>query len=134
MTIITPTHQGAFNSLGSWPTSASLDSGDGPYQGERYVFSAHSYKGGEKWQTWLQPRAFQGQAQTWPCCLHPLGAVTNLPLSRPFWSHGTNLKAKPLPDVASQDGSLMLASVSSVPSDDRTIILHKYLSKEQGLS
>ena len=29
-------------------------------------------------------KGFHGQAQTQPCCLHPLGAPTHLPLSHPF--------------------------------------------------
>jgi len=36
--------------------------------------------GGEKWPTQCQPRPFYSQAQILPCCLHPSGAPTHLPL------------------------------------------------------
>jgi len=40
--------------------------------------------GGQQWPTQSQPRHFQSGAQRQPCCLHPSGAPTHLPLSRPF--------------------------------------------------
>ena len=59
----------------------------GTVQGKRTVFSTHSCIGGQQWPTQSQPRCFQSKAQRRPCCLHPSGAPTHLPLSRPFcWS------------------------------------------------
>ena len=45
-----------------------------------------------------RPRPFYRVAQTRPCCLHPPGAPTHLPLSRPFCCRRTYLP-RTLPEV-----------------------------------
>ena len=45
-----------------------------------------------------RPRPFYRGAQTQPCCLHPPGAPTHLPLSRPFCCRRTYLP-RTLPEV-----------------------------------
>ena len=53
----------------------------GAVQGKRTVFSTRLCIGGQQWPTQSQPRHFQSGAQRRPCCRHPLGAPTHLPLS-----------------------------------------------------
>ena len=63
-TLTTPTNQGAFNSHGSRPTTTHLDLGKKSFTARNgSKRTAHPCKGGEKWCTWLQSRAFLGQAQ-----------------------------------------------------------------------
>jgi len=56
----------------------------GAVQGKRTVFSTHLCIGGQQSPTHSRPRHFQSGAQRQPCGLHPSGAPTHLPLSRPF--------------------------------------------------
>jgi len=59
----------------------------GAMQGKMTVFSTHSSIEGQQWPTQSQLRPFQSGAQRQPCCLHPSGAPTHLPLFHPFcWS------------------------------------------------
>ena len=78
----------------------------GAVQGKRTVFSTRLCIGGQQWPTQSQPRCFQSGAQRWPCCLHPSGAPTHLPLSRPFCWSRTYLQ-RSLQEVMSQDESFM---------------------------
>ena len=78
----------------------------GAVQGKRTVFSTCLCIGGQQWPTQSQPRHFQSGAQRRPCCLHPLGAPTHLPLSRPFCWSRTYLQ-RSLQEVMSQDESFI---------------------------
>ena len=78
----------------------------GTVQGKRTVFSTCLCIGGQQWPTQSQPRHFQSGAQTQPCCLHPSGAPTHLPLSRPFCCCRTYL-VKSFQEVTSQEESFI---------------------------
>ena len=75
-------------------------------QGKRTIFSTRSCIGGQQWPTLSQPTCFQSGARRRPCCLHPSGAATHLPLSRPFCCRRTYLQ-RSLQEVTSQHESFM---------------------------
>ena len=78
----------------------------GTVQGKRTVFLTRLCIGGQQWPTQSQPRRFQSGAQRRPCCLHPSGGPTHLPLSHPFcWSRTYLVKS--LQEVTSQAESCM---------------------------
>ena len=78
----------------------------GAVQGKRTVFSTCLCIGGQQWPTQSQQRHFQSGAQRQPCCLHPSGAPTHLPLLRLFCCGRTYL-LRSLQEVTSQDESFM---------------------------
>ena len=53
----------------------------------------------------VQPRPLYSQVQKQPCCLHPLGTPTHLPLSPAFLLE-QNLSSRTLPEVTSQAQNL----------------------------
>ena len=76
-----------------------------------------------------QTRCFQNGAQKRPCCLHPLGAPTLLPLFHPFCWSRTYLQ-KTLQEVTSRDESFM-PDISSYISERVKVLLfqlHVYCS------
>ena len=61
----------------------ALNAGKRGPTGETTRFQVHLCQTQQKWPSRCQPRPFYSQAQTWPCCLYPLGAPTHLPISHP---------------------------------------------------
>ena len=70
------------------------------------IFSTRLCIGGQRWPTQSQPRHFRSGAQRQPRYLHPLGAPTHLPLSRPFCCRRTYL-VRSLQEVTSQEEIFM---------------------------
>ena len=71
-----------------------------PYKVRSLVSNSIYAKKGQKWPSQCQPSRFSRRAQMRPCCLHPSGTPTHLPLLRPLCWSRTYLQ-RALPEVTS---------------------------------